>query len=295
MNGIKRQLMERALDRRFFTPQDVRLAVRNAVPFPILRRSVESLMSDAHLPEEHGPAQQETQNAPTALVGIGGSAGALDGYERFFLSMPPDSGMAFVVVPHLDPRHSGLMPEILQRCTSMPVVAVTDGMLARPDHVHVIPPNCSLSVMNGALLLDDLEQAGGMAIDAFFESLALDQGERAVGVVLSGMGSDGTRGVQAIKEHFGLVLVQDPETAEYPAMPRSAAATQLANDVLPAEELAPRLYGFVTRRSQMRSCWAGTGKWARRCKRFCAWCACVPATTFRATSATRWCGALTAA
>ncbi len=211
-------------------------------------------MSDAHNPgEQHGPEERHTPDEqrleqPTALVGIGGSAGALDGYERFFLSMPPDSGMAFVVVPHLDPRHSGLMPEILQRCTNMPVVAVKDGMAARPNHVHVIPPNCSLSVMNGALLLDDLERAGGMVIDAFFESLAADQGERAVGVVLSGMGSDGTRGVQAIKERFGLVLVQDPETAEYPAMPRSAAATQLANDVLPAEELAPRLYGFVTRR-----------------------------------------------
>ena len=182
------------------------------------------------------------------MVGIGGSAGALDGYERFFLSLPPGSGMAFVVVPHLDPKHSGLMPEILRRCTDMPVVLIEDGMRACADQVHVIPPNYSLTLMNGTLLLEDLERAGGMVIDAFFESLALDQGERAVGVVLSGMGSDGTRGVQAIKERFGLVLVQDPATAEYPAMPSSAAATQLANDVLPAEELAPRLYGFVTRR-----------------------------------------------
>ncbi len=187
------------------------------------------------------------QDRPLVVVGIGGSAGALDGYERFFLSLPVDSGMAFVVVPHLDPRHRGLMPEILQRCTSMPVVQVEDGVRVQPDHVYVIPPGHSLSIMNGMLLLEDLALAEGRVIDSFFESLARDQGENAVGVILSGMGSDGTRGIQAIKEGFGLALVQDPASAEYPSMPRSAAATQLANDVLPAEDLAPRLYSFVTR------------------------------------------------
>ncbi|CAM4186787.1 CheR family methyltransferase [Deinococcus marmoris] len=187
------------------------------------------------------------QGRPLVVVGIGGSAGALDGYERFFLSLPVDSGMAFVVVPHLDPRHRGLMPEILQRCTSMPVAQVGDGVRVQPDHVYVIPPGHSLSIMNGTLLLEDLELAQGRVIDSFFESLARDQGENAVGVILSGMGSDGTRGIQAIKESFGLALVQDPASAEYPSMPRSAAATGLANDVLPAEDLAPRLYSFVTR------------------------------------------------
>ena len=205
---------------------------------------------DTHLqntqPED--PGQQDAAGAARPLVvGIGGSAGALDGYERFFLSMPFDSGMAFVVVPHLDPRHRGLMPEILQRCTSMPVRQVEDGVRVQPDHVYVIPPGHSLSIMNGTLLLEDLELAQGRVIDSFFEALARDQGENAVGVVLSGMGSDGTRGIQAIKEQFGLALVQDPASAEYPSMPRSAAATQLANDVLPAEDLAPRLYSFVTR------------------------------------------------
>ncbi|WP_308424813.1 chemotaxis protein CheB, partial [Deinococcus aerophilus] len=200
-------------------------------------------------PSEPAPAPQhgEDEERPLVVVGIGGSAGALDGYERFFLSLPPDSGMAFVVVTHLDPHQRGLMPEILQRCTVMPVVQIEDGMTAQPNRVHVIPPGHSLSIMNGVLLLEDLQLAQGRVIDSFFESLASDQGENAVGIILSGMGSDGTRGIQAIREQFGLTLVQDPHSAEYPAMPRSAAATQMANDVLPAEDLAPRLYSFVRR------------------------------------------------
>ncbi|MEF2277344.1 CheR family methyltransferase [Deinococcus sp. YIM 134068] len=187
---------------------------------------------------------------PRAVVGIGGSAGALDGYERFFLGLPPGGGMAYVIVPHLDPEHRGLMTDILRRCTPMPVVQVEDGTELRPDHVYVIPPGRSLTLRHGTLLLDDLEAAQGRTIDTFFASLAADQGTRAVGVVLSGTGSDGTRGVQAIREAGGLVFVQDPEGAQYPAMPQSAAATGLANEVLPAEDLAPRLHTLVTRAPQ---------------------------------------------
>ena len=206
-------------------------------------------------PEAAGPAQApegsgRPAGTPTAIVGIGGSAGALDGYERFFLSLPPESGIAFVVVPHLDPRHRGLMPELLQRCTDLPVESITDGVQVQGDRVYVLPPGHGLSIMNGVLLLEAFDRAEGglgQVIDRFFESLAADQGRRAVGVVLSGMGNDGTQGIQAIKEHFGLVLVQDPKTAEYPMMPRSAVSTQLANSVLPAEELAAQLYTLVTR------------------------------------------------
>ena len=211
----------------------------------------EPRLPDPTPPDPEGGATP-TPEAPLTIVGLGGSAGALDGYERFFLSLPPDGDMAFVVTPHLDPKHHGLMPEILQRCTHMPVVQIKDGLETRPNHVYVIPPGHSLSIMNGMLLLDDIEEAKGRVIDHFFESLAADQGERAVGVILSGMGSDGTRGVQAIRDHFGMVLVQDPRTAEYPAMPQSAAATQLANDVLPPDELALRLFSFVTRARTLR-------------------------------------------
>ncbi|AFZ68616.1 CheR family methyltransferase [Deinococcus peraridilitoris] len=179
------------------------------------------------------------------IVGIGGSAGALDGYERFFLSLPTGSGLAFVIVPHLDGHHKGLMPELLSRCTALPVVEIEDGLQVQPDHVYVVPPGRSLGILQGMLLLGpDGDQ--GMPIDAFFESLAADQGERAAAVVLSGAGSDGTRGVTAIKEHSGLVLVQDPDSAEYASMPRAAAATGLADLVLPPEELAQRLYALAT-------------------------------------------------
>lgn len=211
----------------------------------------ERLPSDA--PTSSPPEQTSPPARPGAIVGIGGSAGALDGYERFFLSLPAGSGMSFVVVPHLDPQHQGLMPDILGRCTTMPVEQIEDGRAAQPDRVYVIPPGRSLSIMNGVLLLDDLGAAQGRVIDTFFEALAADQGERAVGVILSGAGSDGTRGIQAIREHFGLVLVQDPQTAEYPSMPRSAAGTLLASDVLPVEELALRLYTLVTRQETLRA------------------------------------------
>ncbi|MGY2896645.1 CheR family methyltransferase [Deinococcus sp. UYEF24] len=182
---------------------------------------------------------------PLRVVGIGGSAGALGGYERLFLGIPPVTGMAFVVVSHLDPSHRGLMPDILARCTSMPVVQIEEGMPIQADQVHVIPPGYSLGVSGGTLHLSALTEAHGMVIDTFFEALALDQRERAVGIVLSGMGSDGTGGIRAIKKWGGQVLVENPATAEYPSMPGSAVETGLADDVLPAEDLAVRLMSLT--------------------------------------------------
>lgn len=205
----------------------------------------------APAPDSPVPAGQDqggtAPRPPTAVVGIGGSAGALDGYERFFLSFPEGSGAALVVVPHLDPHHKGLMPELLQRCTALPVVEIEDGMQLQADHVYVIPPGRGLGLMDGMLLLGERGEMPSMPIDAFFGSLAADQGERAVAVVLSGAGTDGTRGVGAIKENFGRVFVQDPRSAEYPSMPQSAAATRLADAVLPPEELADGLYAALTR------------------------------------------------
>jgi two-component system CheB/CheR fusion protein len=180
------------------------------------------------------------------VVGIGGSAGALDGYERFLVSFPEGSGAALVIVPHLDPHHRGLMPDLLQRCTALPVVEIEDGMQLQADHVYVVPPGHGLSVMEGMLLLGERGEVPSMPIDAFFESLAADQGERAAAVVLSGAGTDGTRGVGAIKENFGRVFVQNPKTAEYPSMPQSAAATRLADAVLDPKELADALYTALT-------------------------------------------------
>ncbi|MFB9994527.1 chemotaxis protein CheB [Deinococcus oregonensis] len=178
------------------------------------------------------------------VVGIGGSAGALDGYERFFSGMPNGAGMIFLVVPHLDPHHKGMMPELLQRCTPMPVVQIEDGMQTQPGHVYVVPPGKTLSLLGGKLLLEDNDSSPA-PIDVFFDSLARDQGEQAVAVVLSGMGADGSRGLQTIHNNLGRVLVQDPVTAQYPAMPESAVATGLADQVLPATELASYLYDLV--------------------------------------------------
>ncbi|SMB86017.1 CheR family methyltransferase [Deinococcus hopiensis] len=192
------------------------------------------------------PATPPTSTPPAAIVGIGGSAGALDGYERFFLGLPAGSGMAFVVVSHLSSTGESLMPDLLRRCTSLPVVEVEDGMPALADHVYIAPGGSSLAIENATLFLRDLEAAQGRTINAFFTSLAADQGERAIAVILSGMGSDGTRGLRAIKEHFGRVFVQAPETADYPAMPTSAVATGLADHVLPPDELAPRLHQLIT-------------------------------------------------
>ncbi|GGL86360.1 hypothetical protein GCM10010840_25410 [Deinococcus aerolatus] len=203
-------------------------------------------------------------------MGIGGSAGALDSYERFFLGLPPSTGLAFVVVPHLDPNAQGLMPDILARCTAMPVVQIADGQPLRANHVYVIPPGRSLSLKGGTLHPGDLALAGGHVIDHFFESLAADQQGKAVGIVLSGLGNDGTRGIGAIKRLGGRVLIEDPQTAEYPDMPRSAAGTRLADDVLPASSV-------------------------RRCRQSCGWSESAAAMTSRTTSPPHWSAASTAA
>ncbi|WP_045235287.1 CheR family methyltransferase [Deinococcus pimensis] len=206
-------------------------------------------MSEPHeeAPADSTPTNPSPEPRPRAVVGIGGSAGALDGYERFFLGLPVGSGMAFVVAPHLSPQGESLMPDLLARCTSLPVQVIEDGALLEPDHVYVLPAGCGVSVMNGRLLLEALEPGRGHeVIDAFLTALAADQGERAVAVILSGMGSDGTRGARAVKENFGLVLAQDPASADYPSMPASVVRSGVADEVRPAEELAARLYQLVT-------------------------------------------------
>ncbi|ACO45082.1 CheR family methyltransferase [Deinococcus deserti] len=207
---------------------------------------------DAHTATDFPEAPAESRfRTPTAIVGIGGSAGALDSYERLFTALAQGSGMAFVVVPHLDPQSGSLMPELLARCTSLPVVEITDGLEAAAEHVYVAPPGHTVTLLRGALQLTPDPQPH-LPIDTFFASLAADQGERAVAVVLSGMGIDGSRGVQAIKQNLGLVYVQDPATAQYASMPQSAVATGTADQVLPAEELAAELFAQVTRTQTLR-------------------------------------------
>jgi two-component system CheB/CheR fusion protein len=182
------------------------------------------------------------------IVGMGASAGGLEAFEQFFSHLPLDTGLAFVLVPHLEPTHKGMMPELLGRHTKMPVVEVEDGMKVQPNHVYVIPPNADLAILHGKLqVLEPVAPRGQrMAIDFFFRHLAADQKEKAIGIILSGMGSDGTLGLKAIKENLGMVMVQDPASAKYDSMPRSAINTGMADYIAAAQELPAKLVQYFT-------------------------------------------------
>jgi chemotaxis methyl-accepting protein methylase len=182
------------------------------------------------------------------IVGIGASAGGLEALEQFLSHVPEGSGMAFVIVQHLDPTHKGVMPELLQRSTGMKVVQVKDQTKVQPGRVYVIPPNKDMSVLHGVLhLLEPVSPRGlRLPIDFFFRSLAADRGERSVGIVLSGMGSDGTLGLRAIKEKGGLVLVQEPSSAKFDAMPRSAVDSGMADFTAPSGDLPGKLIAYLT-------------------------------------------------
>ena len=176
-------------------------------------------------------------------MGIGASAGGLAPLEEFLAWVPPHSDMAFVVVQHLDPTHRALLPELLQRVTPMSVRQAAHGMPVEPDCVYVIPPNTELSVVDGSLTLAKPMEPRGMRlpINVLFSSLARAQGELAIGVVLSGMGSDGTLGLQAIKAVGGLAAVQQPDTAQFDAMPRSAIDAGCADIIAPPGDLPARI------------------------------------------------------
>jgi two-component system CheB/CheR fusion protein len=155
--------------------------------------------------------------------------------------------MAFVVIQHLDPKHIGIMPELLQRITTMKVLQVTDRLRVKPNHVYVIPPNKSMSILNGVLHLFEQVQTHGLRlpIDIFFRSLADDKGDKSIGIILSGMGSDGSLGIKAIKEKNGIVLVQDPASAKFDGMPRSATIAVIADIIAPSNELPAKLIAYL--------------------------------------------------
>ena len=173
------------------------------------------------------------------IVCIGASAGGLEALEQFLGNVSEKSGLAYVVIQHLDPTQKGMLPELLQRVTRMKVFQVKDRMAIRQDCVYVIPPNTSMSILKGVLHLFEPIEARGLRlpIDFFMRSLADDQMENSIGVILSGMGSDGTIGLQAIKEKNGIVLVQEPSTAKYDSMPRNAMDSVVVDIVAPANQL----------------------------------------------------------
>jgi two-component system CheB/CheR fusion protein len=181
------------------------------------------------------------------IVGLGASAGGLEALEQFLGHVPKGCGLGFVVVQHLDPTHKGILVELLQRNTTMPVVQIKDRMKIEPDHVYVIPPNKDLSILHGVLhLLEPAAPRGlRLPIDFFFRSLADDQQERSIGVILSGMGSDGTLGLRAIKEKAGAVFVQTPASAKFDSMPRMAIDAGLADVIAPAEELPGKIIDYL--------------------------------------------------
>jgi len=206
-------------------------------------------------PEQSGTAvdaQPKTDHADSGfpIVGIGASAGGLAAFEAFFSGMPADAdpGMAFVLVQHLAPDHKSILTDLIRRYTPMEVFEVEDGMEVQINRAYIIPPNRDMAFLNGALQLLEPAAPHGhrLPIDFFFRSLAQDQRERAIGVVLSGTGSDGTLGIRSIKGEGGMVMVQNPASAEYDGMPRSAIGTGLVDYELPPAEMPAQLIAYVT-------------------------------------------------
>ncbi|HEX7538702.1 MAG TPA: chemotaxis protein CheB, partial [Syntrophales bacterium] len=203
-------------------------------------------------PAPRKPVSKERVSRPSTpdafpIVGMGASAGGLEAFTSFFNNMPADSHMAFILVVHLDPGHASMMPELLKRHTNMNVIEAQDGMTVVPDRVYVIPPNKDLSIFGRVLHIGVPSEMRGlrMPIDSFLRSLAEDQGERAISIILSGTGSDGTLGMRAIHGAGGMCMVQEPETARYDGMPRSAIITGLADYVVPVEKMPEQLQAYV--------------------------------------------------
>lgn len=179
------------------------------------------------------------------IVGIGASAGGLEALQQFFQHMPGNSGLSYVVIQHLSPDYKSLMADILGKHTEMTVRQAEDGMEIHPDTVYLIPPKKNLSLRDDRLVLSDIVPGQlNHPIDVFLISLALEKRERAIGVILSGTGTDGTSGIKAVKEHGGLVIVQRPDTAKFDGMPRSAINTGLSDFVLSPEEIVDEILNF---------------------------------------------------
>ncbi len=205
---------------------------------------------NAELPGEVTPAETDRDEAPGRstsksfpIVGVGASAGGLEAITTLLRAVPAEPGMAFVVVPHLDPTRQSNFAEILSRETRLTVEQIEDGMGVEVDHVYVIPPSCDLSMEGGRLHITNRADPRPIntTIDIFFRSLANDQGSKAIGVILSGTGSDGTLGLSTIKGEGGVTFAQDTQSAKYDSMPASAIAAGCVDLILPPDEIAQEL------------------------------------------------------
>ncbi len=177
------------------------------------------------------------------IVGIGSSAGGLEALQKLFTAMPEDGGLAFIVAAHLDPTQKSHLSELLGRCTKMPVVQIEGPVQAEANHVYVIAPDQELTIRQGVVHTHTPTAPRGHRhpVDSFFHSLAEDQGERAIAIVLSGTGSNGSLGLRFIKAEGGIVIAQDPETAAFEGMPRSAIGTGIVDLILPPEQMPQAL------------------------------------------------------
>ncbi|MFL6688820.1 MAG: chemotaxis protein CheB [Alphaproteobacteria bacterium] len=202
----------------------------------------------------NGAESSDEQEAQTIVVGIGASAGGVKALSNFFEALPEEVGAAFVVIAHLDPQSRSELPQILASHSKMPATQVTGTSELKPDCIYVIPPDRQLRISDDEIAAIPFEEPRGrrMPIDFFFRSLAEQHGD-GFAIVLTGAGSDGAVGVKAIKERGGIILVQDPEEAEYPSMPRAAIATDAADVMLPVKELAERLAELVRAKRQTGS------------------------------------------
>src|SRR5208282_1923934 len=183
------------------------------------------------------------QDAETTIVAIGASAGGIEALSDLMTHLAADTGMAFVLVQHLDPKHHSILTELLARKTAMPVTEVSDGLLVKPNHVYVIPPNANMSIAGQTLHLSPREESRGMhmSVDHFMRALAEQMQNRAIGVILSGSGTDGTLGLSEIQAHGGVTFAQDEASAKYDGMPRSAVAAGYVDYVLSPKGIAKEL------------------------------------------------------
>ncbi|MFC4700188.1 chemotaxis protein CheB [Glaciecola siphonariae] len=184
---------------------------------------------------------------PTHFIGIGASAGGLEALQLLLKNLPTKTGACFVIVQHLSPDFKSMMVELLSKHTSMTVENVQDGVLAKPNTIYLLPPKKSMIVAQGELLLSDKVPDAGLSlpIDVFFRSLSEDQQYRAIGIVLSGTGTDGSRGIKALKEAGALVIAQDPESAKFDGMPNSAINTGIVDMILRPEDMGEKLAEYI--------------------------------------------------
>ncbi len=213
-----------------------------------------------------------SQQGEFLVAAVGASAGGVEAFTELLTNLPPDTGMAFVLIQHLDPKHESLLSALLAKKSTMPVVEVRKGMKLEPNHVYVIPPNATMTISDHSLQLEKRIETGGtpMPVDLFMRSLAEQQGNRAIGIILSGLGSDGTLGMAEIQAQGGVTFAQDEGSAKYDSMPRSVIDAGSADYVLPPKSIARELVRIARHpytahpKSESYRRPGSAGKWARK-------------------------------